>query len=306
MAFNIDIPGIKENWSIGPVQVTSDDDDDPFSSAGNAIKKQVGSIGNQINRELGNLGGAAQTLVNPITRTLGNGLQNPGDALAGIGNGLKENFGSAAYLLPDPLTGIPGAAAIGDDFKNIDNNKKQAQADEDAARERAGLDAADLKKLREGQIDFAHNLANNARNNEQGLLGAVAGGNRRMMAEAIHSAKDHSRGLVGSGFQKKSQAESRSKAAADTYAQQSQIHQMTQDQINEANDLAINLGLQIGGVQQNQADQYYQMAIQNMNQRNSALGQLGAGVGGVVGSALSSRPAYSNPYSTPDTYGGST
>lgn len=263
-----------------------------FDDFSNAVQNATGTknIGQTVNNAIRNPGQAITDLAGNASGLGGDTLRNPGRAIQNLGNGARSVLGSAGYLTP------LGPAMIGQDLQNINDNRNDAQNAENQAREQAGLDTAALNTTRQHQIDYANTLAKNASSNEKGLLDQVAGNNRRTMAEQIHGAKENaaSRGLLGSGFEKMNQANARSQAAANTAESQNQIHQQTQQQIQDANDLAINLGLQIGGVQQSQSDQYYQMAIQNLNKQNAALSNLGVGAGQVTGAAIAGN---NNPYS---------
>lgn len=204
----------------------------------------------------------------------------------------RGNYGSLGDIDP------------GDIFSNTDKNSKQNQ--ENAAQEQVNQSVMTADQARKKQLDFANTLKQNAFRDEQGLLNQVAGSERRSMAEKMHQAKENAnrRGLVGSGFQKKAEAEARSQAAANTSTKGSQIHQLGQEQIQDAQNLAVQLGLEMGGISQSQSDQYYQMAIQNMNQRNAALGGIMQGIGYGAGAYLGSQNNANtwNPNSTSGNY----
>lgn len=196
-----------------------------------------------------------------------------------LGQASRGALGSFGYLSP------LAPYQVGSDYFNQVDKKKAAEAELEAAQERVNQSVGAADKLRAQQGLFAATLRNNAFRDEGLLAGQVAGNERRAMADSIRNAKlsAKSRGLLGSGFQKEQEASARAQAAGNTASKQKQIRDMLGQQVMDAENLQAQLGLEMGGIQQNMADQYYQMAIQNMNQRNQSYGDIlgaGARVGG--------------------------
>lgn len=215
-----------------------------------------------------------------------NAVRNPGRAIQDITQGAQRTVaaggdiarqatGSFGYL--NPQTAGP---MLVQDFTNIEDRKKQAEAEEAQAREQLENSVSAADKVRGNQALYAAQLKKNALR-DQGLLSdQVASNERRNMAQKIVQTKNNasSRGLLGSGFQKLGEAGAKAEATANTAQKQNQIRQLSEQQIQDAEDLSSQLGLEMGGVQQNMADQYYRMALQNMQNRSAAYGEiLGAG-----------------------------
>lgn len=215
-----------------------------------------------------------------VVSTVRTAVTRPGDVIKQAGNVGRQLTGSAGYLIPG-LAPMQVAA----DFMNQEDNKKRAEAEAEAARERLNLSTSQADRLRAQQGAFAADLKKNALR-DYGLLSQQAASNeRRAMAENLRNIKTAAsgRGLIRSGFQKSGEAGARATAAANTASKQKQIQESVQQQIRDAEDLQAQLGLEMGGIQQNMADQYYQMAIQNMAKRNQSYADIlsaGARVGG--------------------------
>lgn len=220
-----------------------------------------------------------------VKKEAGNAVNTIRGTVQGIGNASRGSFGSFGYLSPF------GGSQLEADYFNQEDKKKAAEADAEAAQERLNQSVTAADRLRAQQGVFAANLATNAFRDEGLLTGQVAGNERRAMADSIRNAKlsAKSRGLLGSGFQKEQEAGSRATAAANTTSKQKQIHDLLGQQVMDAENLKAQLGLEMGGLQQNMSDQYYQMAIQNMNQRNQNIGDITGAGARIGGSYLGSR-----------------
>lgn len=215
-----------------------------------------------------------------VVNTVRNVVERPGDVIKQAGNISRGLTGSAGYL-----NSFTAPFQLGADYNNQQDNIARASAEADAAKARMDQSISAADRVRAQQGLYAAELKKNAAR-DYGLLSNQAAANeRRAMAESIRNAKTGaaSRGLIGSGFQKSQEAGARASAAANTASKQKQIQEMTQQQIQDAEDLQAQLGLEMGGIQQNMADQYYQMAIQNMAKRNQSYADIlsaGARVGG--------------------------
>lgn len=223
-----------------------------------------------------------------VFSTVRNVVERPGDVIKQAGNTIRNVGGSAGYLNP-----FTAQIQLGADFNNQQDNIARASAEADAAKQRLDQSTSAADRVRAQQGVYAAELKKNAAR-DYGLLSNQAASNeRRSMAEKLRDVKQNasSRGLIGSGFQKSGEAGAKATAAANTASKQKQIKEMTQQQIQDAEDLQAQLGLEMGGIQQNMADQYYQMAIQNMANRNKSYADiLGAGAR-VGGTYLGSRSA---------------
>lgn len=224
-----------------------------------------------------------------ITKQAQGVINRPMDTIGKIGKNIKGTIGSAGYATP-----FTAPFMVANDLSNIDKNRNDAQNAENDAKSRTDKSIGQMDSLRNQQLGFANQLRDNATRDQQGLLTQAYGGERRAMAEKLHQAKDQAsaRGILGGGLQQLNEATARSQAAANTANKQKQIQDMSKSQIQDANNLAGSIGLEMGGIQQNQSDQYYQMAIQNMNNRNQAYGQLSQGLGQIGGTAIAN---YGNP-----------
>lgn len=212
-----------------------------------------------------------------VARTVTTAVTRPGDIIKQVGNASRGAFGSAGYL--NPMT---ASFQIGADFMNQEDNKKRAEADAEAARERLNQSTSQADRLRAQQGIYAADLKKNALR-DYGLLSDKAAANeRRSMAEKISENKVSMarRGLLGSGISKYNKAKIQSEAAGGTASKQKQIQDLVNQQVQDAEDLQTQLGLEMGGIQQSMSDQYYRMAMDNMAKRNQSYSDiLGAGAG---------------------------
>ena len=196
-----------------------------------------------------------------------------------IGQANRGALGSFGYV------NALGGSQLASDYFNQEDKKKQAEDEASAAQERVNQSVSAADRVRNQQGLFAAEMKKNAFRDAGLLTGKVAGNERRAMAENIRNAKlsANARGLLGSGLQKEKEAGSRATAAANTASKQKQIQDLMSQQVMDAEDLQAQLGLEMGGVQQNMADQYYRQAVENMNNRNQSYSEIlgaGARVGG--------------------------
>lgn len=221
-------------------------------------------------------------------------LHDPKGWMRDLGELSRRNLGSLGYM--NPFTAVPQIAA---DYFNQEDKKKAAEAEADAARERLNQSTSLADQVRKRQGLFASQLKENAFKNYGLLSNQAASNEKRALAESLREAKEAagSRGLVGSGFQKMAQAKAKAGAAANTASKQKQIGDLLQQQIMDAEDLQAQIGLEMGGISQNMADQYYQMAVQNMQNRNNSINSLlgaGARAGGAYLGSRGNNSGYGN------------
>lgn len=228
--------------------------------------------------------------IEEIKREGGNAVNTARNTVQEVGNTNRGALGSFGYLSP------LAPHQLASDYFNQEDKKKEAEAQ--AAEAQAAVDRAvtAADKQRAQQQLFAAQLKANATRDTGLLTNQVAGNERRAMADKIREAKQNasSRGLIGSGFQKSNEARARAEAAGNTASKQKQIQDLSMDQIRDAEDLSAQLGLEMGGVQQNMSDQYYRMAVENMQRRNQSYSDvLGAGAR-VGGTYLGNKQAQKN------------
>lgn len=196
-----------------------------------------------------------------------------------VGNTTRSAMGSYGYLTP-----LGGTQVVADYF-NQEDKKKQAEADAAEAQKRLDTSVSEADRLRSQQGLFAATLKKNALRDTGLLTNQAAANERRAMAEKLRDVKTsaNSRGLIGSGFQKSGESGARAEAASNTASKEKQIQDLSLGAIQDAEDLQAQLGLEMGGIQQNMADQYYRMAVQNMQNRNQSYSDIltaGSRVGG--------------------------
>lgn len=231
----------------------------------------------------GGSGGPVANTINTVTNTIGRANAQAGGA------------GSAV----DPFD----TEMIGGMYRQnqaVDDAKRQ----EGLAQQQAEGSARTVDQLRQKQQNFANSLAQNAQRDQGLLMDRAAGSERRQLSQRLLQNKESAnrRGLLGSGMQKYQNATDTANANADLADKQSQIQEMSRQQITDAQNLADRLGLQAAGVQQNAVDQYYNIAMQNLQDRNAAYRDLFRAGGTVAGSYLSRQNGYGEK--TSPTYGG--
>lgn len=205
----------------------------------------------------------ANELRNAVTQV----VTNPGNVISAAGNTIRNVAGSAGYL-----NSLTAPFQLGADFNNQQDNIARAEAEAEAARERLNQSVSAADRVRAQQGVYAANLKKNATRDYGLLSDKVAGNERRALAENLRQNKVDMarRGLLGSGISSYNKSKLKSEAGANTTSKQAQIKDLLDQQIQDAEDLQAQLGLEMGGIQQNMADQYYQMAIQNMAKRNQS------------------------------------
>lgn len=214
--------------------------------------------------------------VKGVTDLGGAALDYANQGITQAGQGIKDNLGSAAYL--PPFTGL----SLYTDYQNINKNKDQADDDAKRAAAVAAGSAATVEQLRGKQKEFANQLATNAGRDRGLLVDKAAFNARNTLARSLKDIEDRGGGTVGGGRQKKMQADAAAQNKASLANSEYGINQAVDAQIQDAQNVADQLGLAAAGVQANQADQYYQMAIQNMQNRSAQVNSLVSGAGGLL------------------------